>query len=85
MAKKKTVQTITVPAAGAQVGLGRVASYAAVARGDIPVVRLGRKMVVPADWLDRRRDQAEAEAAEKRNQYAAKRSGGDTAPRAASN
>jgi hypothetical protein len=39
--------TLSVPAAGALLGLGRAASYAAVQRGDIPSIHFGRKVVVP--------------------------------------
>jgi hypothetical protein len=38
---------IPVPEAGAVLGLGRSASYAAVDRGDLPVLTLGRRRVVP--------------------------------------
>jgi excisionase family DNA binding protein len=47
--------TITVPEAGQLLGIGRDASYAAAARGEIPVRRLGRRLVVPVPeflrWL----------------------------------
>lgn len=38
---------MSVPEAGGHVGLGRSSSYAAADRGEIPTIRLGRKMVVP--------------------------------------
>jgi hypothetical protein len=45
---------VTVPVAGAIVGnLGRAASYRAAKRGDIPVVRIGRKLMVSTEWLRR--------------------------------
>lgn len=34
-------------------GLGRAASYEAVRRGDIPSIRIGRKLVVPTAALRR--------------------------------
>jgi len=37
----------SVPEAGRKLGLGRNASYAAAARGDFPVVRIGRREFVP--------------------------------------
>lgn len=49
----KKVRAYLVPEAGAQVGLSRNGSYAAVARGEIPVMRFGRLMRVPADLWDR--------------------------------
>lgn len=42
---------LTVPDAGAYIGLGRAASYAAAKRGDLPTVRIGRRVVVPAPML----------------------------------
>ncbi len=42
---------LNVPEAGALVGLGRAASYAAAKRGDLPTVRIGRRVVVPVPML----------------------------------
>jgi len=39
--------TISVPEAGQLLGLGRYAAYDAVKRGEIPVLRFGRRLVVP--------------------------------------
>lgn len=39
--------TITVPEAGALLGINRDAAYAAVERGEIPALRLGRRICVP--------------------------------------
>ena len=39
--------TITVPEAGKRLGIGRNAAYAAAARGEIPVVRIGKRILVP--------------------------------------
>lgn len=38
---------MSVPEAGAHVGLCRSGSYAAANRGEIPTIQLGRKKVVP--------------------------------------
>jgi excisionase family DNA binding protein len=46
-------ETVSVPEAGAILGLGRNASYEAVQRGDIPAIRLGRKLRVPRAVLER--------------------------------
>ena len=46
-------RTISVPQAGAQLGLGKNASYAAVKRGEIPVVKIGRRLLVPREAVDR--------------------------------
>ncbi len=43
--------TCSVPEAGQLLSLGRDASYAAVARGEIPSLRLGRRLVVPVPKL----------------------------------
>jgi hypothetical protein len=43
--------TLDVPAAGEFLGLGRAASYAAAARGELPVITIGRRKVVPTARL----------------------------------
>jgi hypothetical protein len=43
--------TVTVPVAGQVVGIGRDAAYAAAARGELPVLRLGRSLRVPVPRL----------------------------------
>jgi len=42
-----------VPEAGAKLGLSRGASYAAAARGDLPVIQIGRLLKVPKAAFDR--------------------------------
>ena len=39
--------TITVAEAGTVIGLGRNAAYEAARRGDIPTIRIGRRILVP--------------------------------------
>lgn len=39
--------TITVPEAGEYYGLGRDAAYRAAAAGEIPSLKIGRRVVVP--------------------------------------
>jgi excisionase family DNA binding protein len=46
-------KTITVPEAGRMAGLSRNGAYAAVERGEIPVIRFGRLLRVPAAAWDR--------------------------------
>ncbi len=41
------------PTAADALDLGRTAAYAAVERGEIPVIRLGRRIVVPTAALRR--------------------------------
>ena len=45
--------TISVPEAGVVLGLGRNAAYAAAARGEIPVIRIGSLLRVPMAALQR--------------------------------
>ena len=45
--------TYDVAEAGRKLGLGRNAAYEAVARGDIPSVRIGKRLLVPRAALDR--------------------------------
>lgn len=40
--------TVSVEEGGAVLGLGRAASYAAAKRGDLPTIRIGRRLVVPS-------------------------------------
>lgn len=39
--------TITVEQAGQALGICRNAAYAAAGRGEIPVIRIGRRLLVP--------------------------------------
>ena len=45
-------QTVTVEEAAAILGLGRSAAYEAVRRGEIPSLRVGRRLLVPVPALD---------------------------------
>ncbi|MBR0946842.1 DNA-binding protein [Bradyrhizobium liaoningense] len=45
--------TYSVPEAGKRAGLGRNAAYAAARRGEIPIIRFGSKLRVPAAKWDR--------------------------------
>ncbi len=50
----KQVKTLSVPDAGRQYfELGRNGSYEAERRGEIPVIRIGRKLRVPVVALER--------------------------------
>ena len=46
-------QTITVEEAGRRLGISRNTAYMAVQRGEIPAIRIGRRLVVPVAALDR--------------------------------
>ena len=55
----ESTKTLSVPQAGRRYfDLGRGASYAAAARGEIPVIRIGRKIRVPVAALDRMLERA---------------------------
>ena len=45
--------TVTVPEAGIILGLSRNGAYDAAKRGEIPTVRIGRKLLVPRQRLER--------------------------------
>jgi hypothetical protein len=47
----RDLPTMSVPVAGQVVGIGRDAAYAAAARGELPVLRLGRALRVPVPRL----------------------------------
>ena len=65
MAKKLAKQAgklvYDVPEAGAKLGLSRNGSYAAAARGEIPVIRIGRLLKVPKVAFDRMLEKAGAD------------------------
>jgi excisionase family DNA binding protein len=45
--------TLTVPEVAAQLGLSRNGAYEAVATGQIPAIRIGRRVLVPRAALER--------------------------------
>ena len=46
---------LTIPQAGRKFyGVGRSASYEAARRGEIPTIRIGRKLLVPVAAVERR-------------------------------
>jgi excisionase family DNA binding protein len=55
-------KTLTVPEAGKEYfGLSKNASYAAVVRGEIPTIRVGRLLRVPVRALEAMLDRASKE------------------------
>ncbi len=46
------LRTLSVPAAGKLLGLGKSGSYEAAQRGDLPVIKIGRKLRVPVVALE---------------------------------
>ncbi len=55
MATQRTIdrQTLTVEEAATLLGIGRNSAYQAIARGELPALRLGRRLLVPRAALDR--------------------------------
>lgn len=46
-------RTFTIPEAGTVLGVGRTAAYDAARRGEIPTIRVGRRLLVPRAALER--------------------------------
>src|SRR4051812_6906716 len=55
MAKRKATvsPTLTVEQAGHELGISRNSAYEAAKRGDIPTIRIGRRILVPRVALER--------------------------------
>lgn len=50
--------TLTVDEAAARLGIGRNAAYDAIHRGELPALRIGRRLLVPRAALERMLDGA---------------------------
>jgi excisionase family DNA binding protein len=50
--------TMSVPAAGKLLGIGKSLAYEAAARGDIPTIRIGRLLRVPIRAVEQMLDAA---------------------------
>jgi excisionase family DNA binding protein len=46
-------RTLSVPEAAELLGIGRNQAYAAAKRGDIPTIKIGKRMLVPVAALER--------------------------------
>jgi excisionase family DNA binding protein len=46
-------KTMSVPEAGKHLGLGKNGAYAAAARGEIPVIKIGSRLRVPVVAFER--------------------------------
>jgi excisionase family DNA binding protein len=53
-------ETLTVVEAARILGLGRNSAYEAVRRGEIPALKIGRRLIVPRSALERMLDQGSA-------------------------
>ncbi|WP_328435745.1 helix-turn-helix domain-containing protein [Nocardia puris] len=51
MHRVATEPTLSVEDAAAAFGIGRSTAYAAVAAGEIPSIRIGRRVRVPSNWV----------------------------------
>lgn len=55
-------KTITIPEAAQELGISRNGAYEAAKRGEIPTVRIGRRLLVPRNAIDRLLEQASAKS-----------------------
>ncbi len=46
-------ETLTVEEAAKRLGVGRTTAYMAARTGDLPTIRIGKRLVVPRQALDR--------------------------------
>jgi excisionase family DNA binding protein len=51
-------RTLTVPEAAEALGVSRNSAYAAARSGDLPTIRIGRRLLVPVDALERKLTEA---------------------------
>jgi excisionase family DNA binding protein len=53
MASHSSRRTITIPEVAKLLGIGRNQAYEAARRGEIPVIKIGKRMLVPLVALER--------------------------------
>jgi excisionase family DNA binding protein len=51
--RKKKAATTSIPDAAERLGIGRNQAYEAAKRGEIPIIPVGRRKLVPIAWLER--------------------------------
>ena len=61
MEKSFKKKTLTIPEAAEILGIGRSSAYEAARRGEIPTIRIGKLLLVPAAQLDRMLNGASAD------------------------
>ena len=66
----QTRRTLTIDEAAEVLGIGRNAAYDAAKRGELPTLRIGRRLLVPAAALDRLLEVAGEPSATRRDQLA---------------
>jgi excisionase family DNA binding protein len=64
MENEKRLLAISVPEAGRRLGIGRSAAYAAAAKGELPVMRIGGLLRVPLAALERKLNAATEKCAD---------------------
>ena len=52
------IVTMSVPEAGRRLGVGRNSAYEAAARGEIPTIKIGRRLLVPRVAFERMLERA---------------------------
>ena len=45
-------RTLTIPEAAEKLGISRNSAYAAAARGELPLIRVGKRLLVPSAALN---------------------------------
>jgi excisionase family DNA binding protein len=53
-----TKQTLSIPETAKALGIGRSAAYEAARNGEIPTVKIGKRILVPTVALERMLDEA---------------------------
>jgi excisionase family DNA binding protein len=51
--KSSSCETTTIEKAAERLGISRGGAYLAAGRGDLPTIRVGKRLLVPTRWLDR--------------------------------
>ena len=55
-------KTLSIPEAGKALGIGRSAAYEAARTGQLPTIRIGKRLLVPIVALERKLEQANSES-----------------------
>ena len=50
---RSNAKTVSIEDAALELGIGRNSAYAAAARGEIPIIRIGKRMLVPRFLLEK--------------------------------
>jgi excisionase family DNA binding protein len=58
MMKEPEPLTLTIPEAAKRLGIGRNSAYRAAANGELPTIRLGKRILVPRIALEKKLESA---------------------------